>query len=153
MGPSPGPRPRREYLRVDDAPTGPSHSMRTNRSERHRRRERMVVASPGRSRRDHHLFVARATVERLIRSGGRPSGRAVDASEDRPSGILVLEPAQLRGLLMPGDVITQVQGRSVRSVEDLVLAVGDAQKAAARVVTGAFWRRGELWSVAVAAPW
>ena len=50
----------------------------------------------------HGTFVSRATVERLIRAGARPSGYPVEGSGPRPPGVIVREPAQLRGLLFPG---------------------------------------------------
>jgi hypothetical protein len=98
----------------------------------------------------HGLFVARSVVESAIRARRRPSGYAVPADGSHPAGVAVAGGA---GPLRAGDVITEVEGRPVRSVEDVIVAVGGAARAKAKAVSGRFWRGGEPWTITVETPW
>lgn len=140
--PEPVPAPAPEPAEAESEPDLPARETRALRPlGRAARRDRPA---------SHALFVARSIVERAIRAKRRPSGHPVGASDAHPAGIAVVGGA---GPLRAGDVLTEVEGRPVRSVEDVVVAVGGAVRAKAKAVSGRFWRGGEPWTITVEIPW
>lgn len=96
------------------------------------------------------IFVPRVVVERAIRAHHHPTGAAVGPSNSHPAGVGVSGGA---APLQPGDVITDVNGHPVRSVEEIVVAVANALHTKPKAVSGRFWRGGEAYTVTVEIPW
>ncbi len=90
---------------------------------------------------------------RLVNSGVIPEGRPVPRTAQRPGGIR-LSGVQALGIgLEEGDVLTEVEGRSVAEEAQVIATVVSALARRAPTISGAFFRRGERWSLIVEIPY
>jgi S1-C subfamily serine protease len=113
-------------------------------------------AAAGRSHRhkkSHHVHVPRAAVVRALARGSNPSARIVGQTDDHPGGILILNVGALKGILCPGDVITDVGGVPAASEQAVLSVVAGAQQTEAKVVSGRIWRHGEYLTATAETPW
>jgi hypothetical protein len=99
------------------------------------------------------LRVSAPVVLRLARSGVRPSGTLVKASNGCPAGLRLSGVGGLGVGLRDGDVLTHTAGRPATSRADVVGAVIGARGARQREVSGRFCRDGEAWNLVVEQPY
>jgi hypothetical protein len=99
------------------------------------------------------LRVSAQVVLRLARSGVRPSGTLVKASQACPAGLRLSGVGGLGVGLRDGDILTHAAGRPATSRADVVGAVIGARGARQREVSGRFCRDGEPWNLVVEQPY
>jgi len=85
--------------------------------------------------------------------GSNPTARIVEQADDHPAGIFIVTVGSLKGLLAPGDVITDVGGVAASSEQAVIAVVARAQEAEAKIVSGHIWRRGEYLTATAETPW
>jgi hypothetical protein len=101
----------------------------------------------------HAVFIGHDTMLRLVNSGVIPEGRPVPRTAQRPGGIQ-LSGVQALGIgLEEGDVLTEVEGRSVTEQAQVVTTVLVALARRTPTMSGAFFRKGERWSLIVEIPY
>jgi S1-C subfamily serine protease len=113
-------------------------------------------AAPGQRRhqkKPHQLRVPRAAIVRAMARGANPTAQIVAHTDDHPGGIAILTAGSLKGILYPGDVITDVGGVPAASAQAVISVVARAQQAGAKVVSGRIWRRGEYFVATAETPW
>jgi hypothetical protein len=113
-------------------------------------------ATTGHARRQskpHRMHVPRAAVVRALARGSNPTARIVEQTDEHPGGISILTVGSLKGILYPGDVITDVGGIPAMSEQAVLSVVAQAQQAAATVVSGHVWRKGEYLTATAETPW
>jgi hypothetical protein len=127
------------------------------------------------------IYVGKDTVLRLSRIGVVPTGQPIAASSNHPGGILLSRVGALGIGLVDGDVLTEVEGRPVRTEGEVVAMVLAARSRHAERMAAVVWRagraqaeqtthphappgahrepprdqrdQGELWSLVVAMPY
>lgn len=109
--------------------------------------------SEARTRAAHALFVGRDTMLRLASAGVIPQGRTVSRTPQRPSGIQLFGVKALGIGLEEGDVLTEVEGRTVTAEPEVVSAVVVALARHARTISARFYRKGERWTLIVEIPY
>jgi hypothetical protein len=143
MVPLPSDRPTEATGQVDPDPVPPAADNKRS-------------ANVGRSRsrtKSNHLHVPRAAVVRAMARGSNPTAQIVEQTDDRPGGIAILTAGSLKGILYPGDVITDVGGVPAMSEQAVLGVVARAQQAGTKVVSGHIWRRGEYLAASAETPW
>lgn len=101
----------------------------------------------------HGLLVRREVVAKAVGAGARPVGHPVGEDATHPAGFAIDDPRGAAGHLAAGDVITEIEGRRIHTVEDVIVAVGGAAAARPKTISGRMWRKGELWALTVEMPW
>jgi hypothetical protein len=101
----------------------------------------------------HAIFVDAATVLRLANSGASPHGNPVVARGTEPSGLKMIGVSTLGVGVHDGDVLTAVEGRSIRTEGEVIAAVVAARVHRAPRVRATFYRGGTRWSLVVEMPY
>jgi hypothetical protein len=89
------------------------------------------------------IYVGKDAVLRLVRAGVVPSGQPVAASSSRPAGILLSGVGALGIGLVDGDILTEVEGRPVRTEAQVVGMVLAARSRHAEQMSAVIWRASE----------
>lgn len=90
---------------------------------------------------------------RLANSGVIPVGRTVPRTAQHPGGIQLFQVQGLGVGMEDGDILTEVEGRSVTAEPQVVSAVLVALARHAPTISAAFFRKGERWSLIVEIPY
>jgi hypothetical protein len=99
------------------------------------------------------LRVSAETVLRIARSGMRPNGTPVAASQGCAAGLRLSGVGALGVGLRDGDILTHAAGRPAASRADVVGTVIAARGARKLEVSGRFCRDGEAWNLVVEQPY
>ncbi len=89
------------------------------------------------------IYVGKETVLRLVRAGVVPTGQPVAASSSHPAGILLSGVGALGIGLHDGDILTDVEGRPVRTEAQVVGMVLAARSRHAEQMSAVVWRSGD----------
>ena len=131
---------------VPEAAPVAGHGKQRNRSGAHRGKAGAFAGG---------IFVGIDTVLRLARAGTGPGATPVAPTATRPGGLLLSGVGALGLGLSDGDILTEVEGQSLRSEGQVVGIVVAARSRHAEQRSAVVFRTGaaERWSLVVAMPY
>lgn len=133
---------------------GPSSAARAHAARRNATRSRASNGGAGAARGRHRgIWVRAHTVLALAERGAQPGAVFVPARGPRPAGLALHGVSGLGLGLRDGDVLTEVSGRRVSAVGDVVALVIAARGRGASLVVGRVWRGFEPFQLAVEQPY
>jgi hypothetical protein len=99
------------------------------------------------------VFIGHDTMLRLVNERAVPEGRPVPRAGQRPAGIQLLGVTPMGLGMRDGDILTDVEGRSVTSEAAVVGAVVAALSRHAPTIQARFFRAGRPWTLIVEIPY
>ncbi len=107
----------------------------------------------GRHGASHAVFIGHDTMLRIVNERAVPDGRPVPRAGQRPAGIQLLGVTPMGLGMQDGDILTDVEGRSVTSEAAVVGAVVAALSRHAPTIQARFFRAGRPWMLVVEIPY
>jgi hypothetical protein len=100
-----------------------------------------------------NVFVGPESIQRAIPTAGRPTSSWTHRTPDHPAGLLIQSPGALAGVIQPGDILVEAEGRALSSFEELVVTVKQAYERRVKRLSGRLFRKGDLVPVTVEPGW
>jgi hypothetical protein len=100
-----------------------------------------------------NVFVGPESIKRAIPVAGRPTSAWTNRTPEHPAGLLIQSPGALRGVIEPGDILVEAEGRPIGNFEQLVVTVTQAYERRAKRLSGRLFRKGDLVPVTVEPGW
>jgi S1-C subfamily serine protease len=100
-----------------------------------------------------NVFVGPESIQRAIPTAGRPTSSWTQRTPEHPAGLLIQSPGALAGVIQPGDILVEAEGRALSSFEELVVTVKQAYERRVKRLSGRLFRKGDLVPVTVEPGW
>jgi len=100
-----------------------------------------------------NVFVGPDSIKRAIPTSGRPTSAWTHRTPEHPAGLLIQSPGALAGVIQPGDILVEAEGRAIGSFEELVVTVKEAYERRVKRLSGRLFRKGDLVPVTVEPGW